>query len=65
MYIDGTVTVGSAILTWSAGSVTPAIFGTTATITLNVEEDVPINFTDALYLTTMMAPILMIIQLVF
>jgi predicted secreted protein len=51
MYINGTVTVGTAILSWSGGSVTPSIAGTTATITLNVEEDVPINFTDALYLT--------------
>jgi hypothetical protein len=51
MYISGTVTVGSAILTWGAGSVTPSIVGTTASITLNVEEDVPINFTDALYIT--------------
>ena len=51
MYIDGTVTIGSAKLVWSPGSVTPTIAGSTATITLNVEEDVPINFTDALFLT--------------
>jgi hypothetical protein len=51
MYIDGTVTVGSAKLVWSNGSVTATIVGSTATITLNVEEDVPINFTDALFLT--------------
>jgi hypothetical protein len=51
MYISGTVTVGTAILTWGAGSVTPSVDGTTATITLNVEEEVPINFTDALYIT--------------
>jgi hypothetical protein len=51
MYISGTVTVGSAILTWGVGSVTPSVVGTTASITLNVEEEVPINFTDALYIT--------------
>ena len=36
MYIDGTVTIGSAKLVWSPGSVTPTIAGSTATITLNV-----------------------------
>jgi hypothetical protein len=51
MYLNGTVTVGSAILTWGAGSVTPSVDGTTATITLNVEEDVPISFIDALTIT--------------
>jgi hypothetical protein len=51
MYLSGSVTVGSAILTWGAGSVTPSVVGTTATISLNVEEEVPISFIDALTIT--------------
>ncbi len=51
MYIEGTVTVGSAKLIWETGSVTSTIDGSTVSFTLNVEEQVPINFTDALYLT--------------
>lgn len=52
MYIEGTVTVGSIKLMWIEGSdVSDAtIVGSTATISLNVENNTSVNFTEALFL---------------
>lgn len=53
MYIDGSVTVGTAKLIWEAGSDAPGdttITGSTVTIDLDVEPGVPLNFTECLFL---------------
>lgn len=52
MYIEGTVTVGSIKLMWIVGSDVPdaTIVGSTATISLNVENNTSVNFTEALFL---------------
>lgn len=53
MYIDGSVSISSAKLLWFEGSDAPGdttIVGSTATIDLDVEQGVPINFTEALFL---------------
>jgi hypothetical protein len=54
MYIDGSVTVGSAKLVWETGDDAPgdtSITGSTVTIDLDVEPGVPMNFTECLFLT--------------
>jgi hypothetical protein len=53
MYIDGSITVGSPQLIWILGSDAPgdaSIAGSTAIIDLDVEQGVPINFTETLFL---------------
>jgi len=53
MYIDGSVTISSAKMIWILGDNAPSdasIDGSTATIDLDVEQGVPINFTEALFL---------------
>jgi hypothetical protein len=53
MYIDGTVTVGSAKLIWIKGASAPAdatIDGSTVTMDLDVEPGTPQNFTECLFL---------------
>lgn len=53
MYIDGTVTVGTAKIIWLTGSDAPAgtsIQGSTVTMDLPVEPGTPQNFTSCLYL---------------
>jgi hypothetical protein len=53
MYIDGSVTVGTAKLIWETGSDAPGdttITGSTVTIDLDVEPGVPLNFTECLFL---------------
>jgi len=51
MYIDGSITVGSAKLVWLEGTdVDSSITGSTAVVNLNVEDEIPINFTEALFL---------------
>jgi len=53
MYIDGSVTVGTAKLVWLAGTNAPGdhdITGSTATIDLDVEPGTPVNITEVLFL---------------
>lgn len=53
MYIDGSITVGSAQMVWILGSDAPGdatIAGSTATVDLDVEQGTPINFTECLFL---------------
>ena len=53
MYIDGSVTVGTAKLIWIKGDDAPpdaTISGSTVTMDLDVEPGTPQNFTDCLYL---------------
>jgi len=53
MYIDGTVTVGTAKLIWILGDSAPgdaAIDGSTVTMDLDVEPGTPQNFTECLFL---------------
>jgi hypothetical protein len=52
MYIEGTITVGGIKLMWIQGSDVPGatIAGGTATISLNVENNTAVNFTQALFL---------------
>lgn len=53
MYIDGSITVGGAKLVWILGSDAPgdaSIAGSTAIMDLDVEQGVPINFTETLFL---------------
>lgn len=53
MYIDGSVTVGTAKLIWIKGTGAPgdsAISGSTYTVDLDVEPGTPQNFTDCVYL---------------
>ena len=53
LYIDGSITVGGAQMVWVLGSDAPgdgSISGSTATIDLDVEKGVPVNFTDVLFL---------------
>ncbi|MCJ7430738.1 hypothetical protein MUO83_05950 [Candidatus Bathyarchaeota archaeon] len=52
MYIEGTITVGGIKLMWIQGSDVPGatIIGGTATISLNVENNTAVNFTEALFL---------------
>jgi hypothetical protein len=53
MYIDGTVTVGSAKLIWIKGADAPAdatIDGSTVTMDLDVEPGTPLNFSECLFL---------------
>ncbi len=53
MYIDGSVTVGSAKLVWVEGADAPSgttIAGSTVTMNLPVEPGVPLNFTECLFL---------------
>jgi hypothetical protein len=53
MYIDGSVTISSAKLIWIKGTDAPtdaAIDGSTVTVDLDVEQGVPVNFTECLFL---------------
>jgi len=53
LYIDGSVTIGSAKIVWLEGADAPAdtsIAGSTVTVDLDVEEGVPVNFTECLFL---------------
>ena len=53
LYIDGSITVGSAKMLWILGADAPSdasISGTTATVDLDVEEGTPMNFTEVLFL---------------
>jgi hypothetical protein len=52
MYIEGTITVGGIKLMWIQGSDVPdsIIVGGTATVSLNVENNTAVNFTEALFL---------------
>jgi hypothetical protein len=53
MYIDGSTTVGTALLLWIEGGDAPAgttISGSTVTVDFNVEPGTPQNFTNCLYL---------------
>jgi len=52
MYIDGSITVGSAKLIWLQGDDVPdaTISGSTVTLDLGVEQGTPLNFTEALFL---------------
>ncbi len=53
MYIEGSISVTSAKLIWILGDDAPSdasIAGSTATIDLDVEQGVPMNFTEALFL---------------
>lgn len=51
IYIEGGITVGTAKLVWLEGTdVSSTIVGGTASFTLNVEDEIPINFTEALFL---------------
>jgi len=53
LYIDGSIIVGTQLMSWSLGTDAPgtaSIAGTTATVDFNVEEGTPINFTEALFL---------------
>ena len=53
MYIDGSVTVGSAMLIWIKGVGAPGdstVSGSTFTVDLDVAPGEPLNFTDCVYL---------------
>jgi hypothetical protein len=53
LYIDGSVTIGSAKMVWLEGVDAPTdtnIDGSTVTVDLDVEEGVPVNFTECLFL---------------
>ncbi len=52
MYIEGTITVGGIKLMWVKGADVPdaTIVGGTATVSLNVENNTAVNFTEALFL---------------
>jgi hypothetical protein len=53
LYIDGSITVGSAQMVWILGDDAPgdgSISGSTATIDLDVEQGTPVNFTEVLFL---------------
>lgn len=53
MYIDGSVTVGSAKLVWIEGTDSPGdatISGSTYTVDLDVEPGTPLNFTECVFL---------------
>ena len=53
MYIDGSVTVGTAKLVWIEGADSPAdatISGSTYTVDLDVEPGTPQNFTECVFL---------------
>jgi len=53
MYIDGSVTIGTAKLIWIEGENAPgdiSIAGSTVTMDLDVEPGTPINFTECLFL---------------
>ena len=51
MYIDGIITVGGAKLVWLEGDdVSSSITGSTAVVALDMENESPINFTEALFL---------------
>jgi hypothetical protein len=53
MYIDGSVTVGTARMIWIEGGDAPgdtAIVGSTVTMDLDVEPGTPLNFSECLFL---------------
>lgn len=53
MYIDGSITIGTAELVWIAGADAPSdisIDAGTVTMDLDVEPGYPVNFTECLYL---------------
>jgi len=53
MYIDGSITIGTAKLVWIEGSDAPSdtsIVGSTVTMDLDVEPGTPKNFTECLFL---------------
>jgi len=53
MYIDGSITVSSAQMIWMLGENAPsdaAIDGSTVTVDLDVQQGVPMNFTECLFL---------------
>jgi hypothetical protein len=53
MYIDGSITVGSPKMVWILGDDAPsdaAIDGSTVTVDLDVQQGIPVNFTECLFL---------------
>ena len=53
MYIDGSITVGSAKMIWALGADAPAgssVSGSEATVDMSVEQGTPVNFTECLFL---------------